>query len=122
MRVDFKRLTTIAGAALSGASAFVSQRFGGMRMSHETQPTARPAGGLRLVEVPEDRMAQYLLGKPRDQRSFPRKNSGGLVVRPTLRYFTHVNYSRIYKAAKPGQRECRRRCQAFYVNPNWEFA
>jgi hypothetical protein len=112
----------IAAAAMASASA-IATRFGNSpNMASDYGPAARPAGGVRLVQVPENRLDGYLAGKVRDQRSFPYRNHKGETCRPSLRYFTHVNYSHIYKPAKDGQRECVRRRPAFYADVAQDLA
>lgn len=105
-------IMALAMAGISGLATRYSQSD--MRATGPEYRNPRPAGGLRLVEVPEDRLEAYLGGRRRDTRSFPVSTKYG-TERGFLRYFTHVNYSRIYKMAMPGQRECRRRRPAYYV-------
>lgn len=76
-----------------------------------------PKGGTRLQAIFLDKVDFYLAGRTRDQRSYPLRDSKGTVHDPILSYRTFVNYSRFYRAARAGQRECRRRCHAFYLNP-----
>lgn len=117
--MKFTRSKALMNMALAGASGIVA----GMASTAASRldmgpsdrgPVSKPAGGLRLVQVPDGHLDHYLVGRTRDARSFPMRDRHGNTYRPSLRYFTHVNYSRIYFPAKPGHRECVRRRPGFY--------
>lgn len=101
----------LSAAAASMGAMFFDQKGGTAR---DFGPVARPAGGLRLVAVPPERLEMYLAGRRPDRRCFGAVDSKGRKVRPTLIYSTFVNYSKIYKVAGVGHRECVRRCPGFY--------
>lgn len=117
--MKFTRSKALMSMALAGPSGVVAamaptavSSFGPRVPDYG--PVSKPTGGLRLVRVPDSHLDHYLAGKTRDVRSFPTRDSRGKRHEPVLRYFTHVNYSRLYFPAKPGHRECVRRRPGFY--------
>lgn len=73
-----------------------------------------PVGGCQLRQVLMDKVDLYLDGSVRDPRSFPRRDSRGVVHDPILSYWTFVNYSKAYKP-NDGVRAMARRCGLLHV-------